>query len=131
MSGIECAFLGTIARAESKTSKAGKQYVRLSVRVGDGDALQWVSCMVFDPELIVAADALKGRAAYFEGTLRLDKWTGQDGVEKQGLSCMARLTRLPQIGGNKPTKRDDGAAAAAPQRAMRARDDDLSDSIPF
>ena len=34
MSGIECAFFGTLGRdAESKVSKTGKPYLRLNVRV--------------------------------------------------------------------------------------------------
>ena len=132
MNQIEAAFFGTIARAEVKTSKtSGKSYVRLTVRIGDSDAPQWVSCMVFDPEVIAAADTLKGRAAYFEGALRLDKWTSQDGVEKQGLSCMARVTRLPQIGQNKAAKRNgDDAPVSANQQAQRANDFH-DDPLPF
>ena len=46
MSGIETAFFGALAAdAEQKVSKAGKSYLRLRVRVGDGDGTQWVSVM--------------------------------------------------------------------------------------
>ena len=38
MSGIECAFLGTLGQdAELKISKSGRSYIRFSMRVGDGD----------------------------------------------------------------------------------------------
>jgi hypothetical protein len=48
MSGIECAFVGVLGRdAESRTSKAGKPYLKLNCRVGDGDGGQWVSIMLF------------------------------------------------------------------------------------
>jgi hypothetical protein len=41
---IEVALFGTLGRnAESKVSKSGKPYLRLNVRVGDGDSLQWVN----------------------------------------------------------------------------------------
>jgi len=50
MSGIEAAFFGVLARdAEGKTSKTGKSYVRFTARVGDGDSVQWVSVLAFDP----------------------------------------------------------------------------------
>jgi len=53
---IECAFFGTLGRdAERKTSATGKRYLRLSVRVGDGDGAQWVSVLAFDPEAIEVA----------------------------------------------------------------------------
>jgi single-stranded DNA-binding protein len=132
MSNIECAFFGVLGRdAESKTSKAGKPYLKLACRVGDGEAAQWVNVMSFDQEAIAAADKLvKGARLYVEGRLQLDKWTAQDGTERHGLSCMSGYTRLPQIGANKP-KRDGDGAPAPTQRAPRARDDELSDSIPF
>jgi single-stranded DNA-binding protein len=137
---IEAAFFGTLGRdAEAKVSKtSGKTYLRLAVRVGDGDDSQWINTNCFDASAIEAADRLvKGARVYCEGSLKLDKWTAQDGTERHGLSCMARLTRLPQIGANKPqsAKRDGDAAPAPVQRAQPQRspqhDDDLSDSVPF
>jgi hypothetical protein len=39
MSNIECAFFGVLGRdGEAKTSKAGKPYLRLNMRVGDGES---------------------------------------------------------------------------------------------
>jgi hypothetical protein len=39
---IEAAFFGALGRdGELKTSKNGKPYLRLNIRVGDGDTAQW------------------------------------------------------------------------------------------
>jgi hypothetical protein len=97
MSGIEAAFFGALGRdAESKVSKAGKPYLRLNIRVGDGDGAQWVSAMVFDQSAIDAAS----------------EWSGQDGVKRHGLSLMSWHCRLSQIGRNRPPRaaRDQGEA---------------------
>jgi single-stranded DNA-binding protein len=77
---IEAGFFGTLGcDAEAKTSKAGKPYLRLNIRVGDGDALQWVNCTSFDPDALAAAERLvKGAKVYVEGRLTLDEWTSND-----------------------------------------------------
>ena len=66
---IECAFFGTLGRdCERKVSSTGKKYLRLSVRVGDGDGAQWVSVLAFDPEAVEVADKLvQGARVYVEG----------------------------------------------------------------
>jgi hypothetical protein len=52
MSQIEAAFMGVVARdAEPKTSKAGKQYLRFTVRIGAGDTAQFVSVMYFGSDI--------------------------------------------------------------------------------
>jgi single-stranded DNA-binding protein len=131
---IEAAFFGTLGRdAEAKTSKAGKPYLRLNIRVGDGDALQWVNCTSFDSEAVAAAERLvKGAKVYVEGRLTLDEWTSNDGTQRHGLSVMSFHTRIAQIGRNKPPKRDDDDASTAPsQGAQRSHANDLNDAIPF
>ena len=46
---IACAFSGQIVRdAEAKTSKNRKPYTRFSVRLGNGEAAEFVSVMSFD-----------------------------------------------------------------------------------
>jgi hypothetical protein len=56
---IECAFFGALGRdAERKTSASGKDYLRLNVRVGDGDGAQWISVMVFDADAISVTDKM-------------------------------------------------------------------------
>src|ERR1700738_1513574 len=103
MSGIEAAFLGTLGKnAESKVSASGKAYLRLNVRVGDGDSAQWVSVMAFDQDAIDAADKMTtGARVYVEGRLSINEWTGKDGAKRTGLSVMSWHCRLSQIGRNK------------------------------
>ena len=146
---IEAAFFGTLGRdAESKTSKNGKDYLRINVRVGDGDAVQWCSVMVFDPEAIAAADRLvRGSRVYIEGSLKLGSWQRQDGTERHGLSVMSWHTRLAAIGRNKPRRERDEASderkpSSAQSSAANHHDDrqrrvrgtadpTLNDEIPF
>jgi single-stranded DNA-binding protein len=106
MSGIETAMFGALGRdAENKVSKAGKPYLRLNVRVGDGDGVQWCSVMVFDQSAIDAADKfIKGARVYVEGSLSVTEWSGQDGGKRHGLSVMSWHCRLSQIGRNKPPR---------------------------
>jgi single-stranded DNA-binding protein len=133
MSGIECAFFGALARdAESKVSKSGKKYLRFTTRVGDGDAVSWVSVMAFDERATVEADKfLKGARVYVEGSIRLEEWTTQGGTVRHGLSCMSWHCRLSAIGRNKP-KRDSRSSPADKPRTAPSRGDDFhDDAIPF
>ena len=122
---IEVALFGTLGRdCERKTSKNGKPYLRLNVACGEGDATQWVSVTCFDPRAIEnAASFIKGARVYVEGTLSLDKWTGQDGTERHGLSVMSWHTRLAQIGRAK-TKSE--KPKPAPQSADAPFEDEIS-----
>jgi single-stranded DNA-binding protein len=131
MSNIEAAFFGTLGRdAESKTSKAGKPYLRLNVRVGEGDGAQWVAVMAFDEQAIAAADKLiKGARVYVEGRLSIDQWTGQDGAKRTGLSVMSWHCRLAQIGRNRPKRSENNGAKSQP--ATSSASADLNDEIPF
>ena len=40
----------------------------------------------------------KGASVLIEGRLKLDKWTGSDGVERHGLNAMCSFARVAQIG---------------------------------
>lgn len=133
MSGIEAAFFGSVgADAERKTSKSGKEYLRLNVRVGDGDAAQWVSVLAFDLSAVELADRfVRGARIYCEGRSSTSKWTGQNGAKRFGLSVMSRHTRLAQIGRNKANRdgekghdKTDKPIAAA-QKANDFHDDEI------
>jgi single-stranded DNA-binding protein len=129
MSGIEAAFFGALTRAaELKTSQAGKQYLRCNVRIGEGDAAQFINAMVFDGSAIETADKLiKGARVYIEGSLSLNEWTAQDGTMRRGLSVMSWHCRLSQIGRNK-SKREKPAGKELPCAAPSSApvfDDDL------
>ena len=128
---IECAFFGALARdAESKTSKSGKEYLRFTVRVGDGDDADWVSVTSFDDgALEYRAKFMKGARVYVEGKLSLNKWTDQSGVQKTGLSVMSFHSHLAEIGKNKPSREQQADAAARRDPAKRSAPPD--DSLDF
>jgi single-stranded DNA-binding protein len=136
VSGIEVAFFGSLGRdAEAKTSKAGKPYLRMSMRVGDGEAVQWISVLAFDAKAAGQPDKfVAGARLYVEGTLRVEEWTGQDGTRRHGLSVMSWHCRLAEIGRNRP-KRDKGerksAADGKPGAAPPTRNNFHDDEIPF
>ena len=130
---IEAALFGMLGKnAETKTSAAGKPYLRLNIRTGVGDAPQWLSAMCFDADAIALADKMvKGARVYIEGTIKLDEWTGQDGAKRHGLSLLSWHCRLSQIGRNRPRRpvgaREDRPKAAATGRARA----DASDYAPI
>jgi single-stranded DNA-binding protein len=128
MSGIEAAFFGALGRdAESKVSKSGKPYLRLNVRVGDGDAAQWVSVMCFDEKAIVLAEQMtKGARVYVEGRIEISEWASQDGAQRHGLSCLSWHTRLAQIGRQKLKREHNNGT-----KEHSGIDPQLNDSIAF
>jgi len=102
---IDCAFFGSlVGDAEAKTSKNNKPYLRFRVAVGSGDDVQFVSVMLFGDCAQELAAATKGTRVYCEGRLKLDRWIGQDGVERHGLSVMSFYARAAQIGDRKPKR---------------------------
>src|SRR5262245_54637985 len=106
---IDCAFHGFLAAdAESRVSKGGKNWTRLRVGVGKGDEVQWVSVAVFGKAAEVAAKLAKADKVYCEGSIKLDTWRGQDGVERHGLSvASSKIERTHQIGRNRPQRGGD------------------------
>ena len=113
---FEVAYQATLTRdAEVKTSGAGKPYLRLTaLRIGEGDKVQWVNAIAFDPDATATADKfVKGARVYVEGRLTLDKWKAADGSERSGLSCVAWHCRLAQIGRNKTKPRRSTAATSS------------------
>jgi single-stranded DNA-binding protein len=122
---VQAAMFGILSKdAETKTLAAGKPYLRLNIRIGDGDAVQWINAMTFDPDAIAVADKMvKGARVYIEGTIKLDEWIGQDGAKRHGLSLLSWHCRLSQIGRNRPRRADSAredrpkAASSGPARA--------------
>ena len=127
---IECALFGFLARdAEARTSQAGKPWVRLSIGVGKDDAVQWVNVAVFGKAAEKAAGLKKSDRCYIEGTIKLDRWTGNDGTERHGLSVAAyKCEATHRIGRNKPDQKNkprDFESVGASDSA------ELDDEIPF
>jgi len=138
MSGIEAAFFGALGRdAERKTSQAGRSYLRLNARVGDGDSVQWVSVMAFDEHALEAAEKFtKGARVYVEGRLSISEWIASDGAKRHGLSVMSWHCRLSQIGRNKSRSCGDGdqkpSVSARGEPVGQSQSDDFNDEIiPF
>ena len=126
---IEAAFFGTLGRdGELKTSKTGKPYLRLNMRVGDGETAQWVGVMAFDESALEAAEKfVKGARVYVEGKLSVSEWTGQDGALRHGLSALSWHCRLAEIGRAKP-RQEEGRPKASDASANAAA---FNDEIPF
>ena len=130
---IECAFHGFLAAdAEARTSQAGKPWTRLRIGVGKDEAVQWVSVAVFGKAADHAAGLKKGDRCYIEGSIKLDTWRGNDGVERHGLSVAAfKCDQTHLIGRAKPApkKKQPNGQASAPAPADRPNDF-YDDEIP-
>lgn len=113
---IDCAFFGFVAAdAERRTSQAGKAWARLRVGVGKDNDMQWVSVACFGRAADTAGELTKGDRVYIEGSIKLDAWRGQDGVERHGLSVAAfRVEQTHQIGRNRPKRSNNSKSAARP-----------------
>jgi single-stranded DNA-binding protein len=129
---IECAFFGFLASdAEQRTSQAGKPWVRMRVGVGKDDAMQWVSVAVFGKAAETATTLKKADRVYVEGTIKLDTWRGNDGIERHGLSVAAfKCERTHRIGRNRPKRADKSKPITEPMRNS-ADERQLDDAIPF
>jgi single-strand DNA-binding protein len=131
---IDCAFHGFLAAdAEGRTSQAGKAWTRMRIGVGKDDAVQWVSVAVFGKTAETAAGLKKADRVYVEGTIKVDSWRGNDGVERHGLSVAAfKCERTHRIGRQRERKRAnaDNSQPAAEQQVAGAAEA-LDDEIPF
>ena len=111
---IDVAFHGFLAAdADARTSKAGKPWTRLRVGVGKDDDMQWISVSCFVKAAEAAATLKKGDRIYCEGTIKLDTWRGNDGIERHGLSVSAfKCEQTHKIGRakDKRTRDDDHAS---------------------
>lgn len=153
ISGIETCFIARVGTdVEVKTSQAGKPWANFRACVGsekDGEEQQqWLQIVMFGSRAS-SLTIVKGDKIYVEGRLKLEGWTGRDGVERQGLKVAAwRIERLGEIGKNKPAKpaKDDapaneqrvahsqpngGRQSGTPARDWQRPPADDPDSIPF
>jgi single-stranded DNA-binding protein len=130
---IDCAFFGFVgADAEQRTSQAGKAWVRLRVGVGKDDAVQWLLVAVFGKAAESAAEVRRGDRVYVEGTIKLDAWRGNDGVERHGLNVAAfKCERTHRIGRAKRKRAETTATDHVGTPKNTARPFDFDDEIPF
>jgi len=110
---IDCAFYGFLASdADARVSKAGKAWVRLRVGVGKDDDMQWVSVSCFGKAAEAAATLQKGDKVYIEGTVRIDSWRGNDGIERHTLAVSSfKCERTHKIGRARDKRTSDDAHA--------------------
>jgi single-stranded DNA-binding protein len=132
---IDAAFFGFLAAdADTRTSKAGKPWVRLRVGVGKDDDVQWVSVSVFGKAAETAAALKKSDRVYIEGQIRLDTWRGTDGIERHGLSVAAhKCEQTHRIGRARPKRDDHAGNRHGDQHEPNASGghDQPNDPIPF
>lgn len=132
---IECAFFGFLAAdAEPRTSQAGKPWTRIRVGVGKDETVQWVQVAVFGKAAETAGNLKKADRVYIEGTIKLNSWRGNDGVERHGLSVAAfKCESTHKIGRNKPKRKDANGEVGRPLQLAADADASavLDDEIPF
>jgi single-stranded DNA-binding protein len=134
---IDVAFYGFLAAdAESRTSQAGKNWVRFRCGVGKDDSIQWVSVAVFGKAAEHAADLKKADRVYVEGSIKLDSWRGNDRIERHGLSVAAfKCERTHNIGRNHAKKDKEPGEQTTQEQATAgggtAGGREFDDNIPF
>lgn len=90
----------SVATTEKYKNKAGEKV----------EDTQWHNCVVFGKLAEVCAEWLhKGSLAYFEGRMKLEKWTGKDGTEKSATKIVVSEMRM--LGGKSEGKTNSGAGA--------------------
>jgi len=85
---------------------------------------EWHRVKFFGRLAEIAAEYLrKGSQVYVEGSLRTDKYTGQDGVERYTTDIIAN--EMQMLGGRGEGSRGEGGGARPQRAAPRAQDDDF------
>jgi single-stranded DNA-binding protein len=102
---IDAALLGTVIRdAELRTSAAGKPWMSVMVRSGDGDAASFVQVAIFGDAAVALGRIERNEKLYAEGSIRINEWTTAGGEKRTGLSMAAWRAERPGIGSNKPKR---------------------------
>lgn len=136
MSGVNKVILvGNLGNdPETKFSQAGTAVTKCSlattsVRKGkDGERIeetQWHRVTFFNKLAEVAGQYLKkGSSVYVEGSIRYDKYTGKDGVERYTTDIIADSMQM--LGG-----RPEGERSSSPRTSAPSRDANRSSSAPM
>lgn len=132
-----------------KYAQSGKCVTRISVATTnvykdkDGNRqedVQWHRVVFFSKLAEIAGEYLrKGSSVYIEGSLKYDKYTGSDGVEKYSTDIIA--SEMKMLGGKQEGQSGGGhggSRGGAPQRERPQRatdnppmDEFADDNIPF
>lgn len=139
-------IIGTLGRdPEIRYTQGGTAVASLRLAMnerrkdGDGwkDHTEWITAVAFGKTAENAAQYLsKGRSVYVEGRLQTKKYTGKDGVEREGTEvAIYQLTYLPDGGG----ERGERPQRVSPLRTMatsgngaeKPGDGFIDDDLPF
>jgi single-strand DNA-binding protein len=102
---IDAALLGTVVRdADLRTSAAGKPWMSVIVRSGDGDAASFVQVAIFGDVAVALGRLERNEKLYAEGSIRINEWTTAAGQRRAGLSMAAWRAERPGVGRNKPRR---------------------------
>lgn len=127
LSEIQAAFSARIGQnPERRQSESGRGWAKLRVAVGH-DPTTWITVLAFDSLIDTAMSFNVGDRAYFEGRLELRTWTGRDGKEMCGLSCIPHHITRTMPKANKPPRNSARNSAArrdwqSPANNHRGRD---------
>lgn len=144
MSGVNKVILiGHVGRdPETRYTAAGKCVASFSVATSEKwtdkatgrkkEQTEWHNVTAFERLAEIAGEYLhKGSLAYIEGSLRTEKWTDKEGVERY--STKVRASSIQMLGGKddgeKPAKADRSKQPARKQEEPPR--DDFEDDIPF
>ncbi len=94
---------------------------------------EWHRVKFFGRLAEIAGEYLKkGRQVYIEGSIRTDKYTDKDGVEKYATDIIANEMQMLGGGGEKPERTAPRSAAAPKAQATTTpAGDPFDDDIPF
>ncbi len=116
-----------IATSESWTDKATQQ---------KQERTEWHRVKFFGKLAEIAAEYLKkGKSVYIEGSIRTDKYTDKDGVEKFSTEVIAN--EMQMLGGREggessaPARSAKPASGATKPTRAPADDPDFNDAVPF
>jgi single-strand DNA-binding protein len=93
---------------------------------------EWHRVKLFGKLAEIAGEYLKkGRQVYIEGSLRTDKYTDKNGVERYSTDIVAN--EMQMLGGNEGSKPDGQRQERAPRQSAPAPagDDPFGDDVPF
>jgi single-stranded DNA-binding protein len=120
MSGLWALAAGILARDPERRDGAKGEFAIATIRVGNGDAVQWISVIAFNEAAERLLGLHKGDALSVAGRLELRTWRDQEGGERSGFSVVAN-----EVTGARPrprlaAARDGSGSTAAAPAARRA-----------
>jgi single-stranded DNA-binding protein len=128
MKGIECALVGRLNHdAELRQSKAGRDWLWLSVEVEGTDGSEYLTVGSWSHSIADLAPMLKaGGEVYIEGKLKLRRWDAADGTRSAMLNVQASVVQPLGLIGEKKPKR-----TRAPKAAKQERPVPITNALPF